>query len=72
MMADTCTTVVLGGAGGGASAVAPQGAVGAGAGRSSLTGGFFSITLGIQKHKDQKYHTILLPDLTDIESFCSA
>ena len=36
--ADTCSAVILGGTGRGVTSVAPQGAVGAGAGRSSLTG----------------------------------
>lgn len=44
-VADTLSTVILGGAGRGVAAVAAQGAVGAGAGGSPLTGGFFPIAL---------------------------
>lgn len=44
-VADTLSTVILGRAGRGVTPVAAQGAVGAGAGGSPLTGGFFPIAL---------------------------
>lgn len=53
---DTLSTVILGGAGWGVTPVAAQGAVGAGAGGSPLTGGFFPIALEKQT-KGKLAHT---------------
>lgn len=65
--ADTLSTVILGGASRGVTPVAAQGAVGAGAGGSPLTGGFFPFALEEQTH-GKLAHKKLLRNKYDLMS----
>lgn len=58
--ADTWSAVILGGTGRGVTSVPPQGAVGAGAGGSPLTGWLLPVALDAQTHTAKRGHGLLM------------